>query len=100
MATSETATFTSDDGGGRWRRLEAPVGLIAWPSADRLFVMDASGQVSVAAAPAVPFQTVGAIGGEPAAFHAEGAALFAARHDGAILRSTDEGRSWQQIVAP
>lgn len=62
--------------------------------------MDAAGQVSMSTGPGGRFRGVGGIGGEPAAFHAEATALFAARHDGAILRSTDGGRLWETIVVP
>jgi photosystem II stability/assembly factor-like uncharacterized protein len=100
VATTPTRALASEDGGGRWRRPSAPAGLIAWPSPNSLFVIDASGQVALASAPGGAFRVIGRIGGEPAAFEAAGTVLFAARHDGAILRSSDGGRSWQQIVAP
>jgi photosystem II stability/assembly factor-like uncharacterized protein len=99
VATTAAGALTSVDGGGSWRRLDGPAGLIAWPSPNRLFVMDASGRVSMSTGRGNGFRAVGAIGGEPAAFHADGAVLLAARHDGAILRSTDEGRSWETILS-
>ena len=99
VATSATSAFTSVDGGGSWRRLDGPAGLIAWPSPNRLFAIDATGRVLLSTARGNSFRAVGAIGGEPAAFHGDGAALVAARHDGAILRSTDEGRSWETILS-
>lgn len=100
VATTRTGALASENGGRSWRRLSAPAGFIAWPSPNSLFVMDVSGEVAVASAPGGAFRVMGRIGGEPAAFEAVGTELFAARHDGAILRSFDEGRSWQQIVAP
>ena len=99
VATTADAALASLDGGGNWRRLEGPAGLIAWPSRNRLYLVDAQGRVSVSSGGGDDLRAVGAIGGEPAALAADGSTLFAARHDGVILRSRDEGRSWETILS-
>ncbi len=98
VATTATGALASVDGGESWRRLDGPTGLLAWPSPSRLFVLDASGRVSMSTGGGSAFRAMGTIDGEPAAFHAEGSVLFAARHDGAILRSPDGGSSWEVIL--
>ena len=40
------------------------------------------------------WETVGNLGGQPAAFDNAGSDLYVALHDGTVKRSRDGGRSW------
>jgi hypothetical protein len=85
----------SRDGGETWTKLGDPVGLLVWPSAQRLYLVDASGFVSVSADSGESFNIMGDIGGEPAAFMAiDSRELYAALHDGTINVSHDAGETW------
>ena len=85
----------SRDGGETWTKLSDPVGLLVWPSAQQLFLVDASGFVSVSRDDGGSFNVVGDIGGEPAAFMAiDGSELYVALHDGTIKVSRDAGQNW------
>jgi photosystem II stability/assembly factor-like uncharacterized protein len=85
----------SRDGGETWTKLGDPVGLLVWPSAQRLYLVDASGFVSVSTDSGTRFDIVGDIGGEPAAFMAiDSRELYAALHDGTINVSHDAGETW------
>ena len=76
-------------------KLGDPVGLLVWSSAQRLYLVDASGFVSVSADSGKSFNIVGEIGGEPAAFMAlDSRELYVALHDGTIKVSHDAGRNW------
>ncbi len=90
----------SENGGATWSALDSPPGLLAWPAAGDLYVVDVAGRVFVSPEPAGPWSEAGAAGCEPAAFHATGAgALYVALHDGPIVRSVDGGASWSVLVA-
>jgi len=71
-----------------------PVGLLVWPTAQRLFLVDASGFVSVSADSGETFNIVGEIGGEPAAFMAlDSRELYVALHDGRSRSHTTQAGS-------
>jgi hypothetical protein len=87
--------YESRDGGLSWDRIGDPVGLVAWPARDRLFLVDGGGNVLQSTNGGARFERRGAIGGQPAALLAQGAEeLYAALHDGTIKRSTDAGATW------
>jgi hypothetical protein len=91
----------SGDGGATWTKLGDPVGLLVWPSAQRLYLVDARGFVSVSADGGKSFNIVGDIGGEPAAFMAvDGRELYVALHDGTIKVSHDAGETWSLRSTP
>jgi hypothetical protein len=95
IAAGETALYESSDEGRRWRRVPGDPGLVAWPSPGRLYRVRADGGVQVSGRPTQRWRDGGEIGGQPAAFEAEGAReLYAALHDGTVKRSADGGRSW------
>ena len=91
---SGPALFGSLDGGQSWREIGQTVGLLAWPAPDRLYVVTLDGEVLVSADVGATFELRGEVGGEPAAFLAEGATLYVALHDGAIKQSSDGGANW------
>ena len=85
----------SRDGGQTWGRLGDLVGLLVWPSARSLYLVDARGFVSMSRDSGKSFNIVGDVGGEPAAFMAiDGSELYVALHDGTIKVSHDAGANW------
>jgi photosystem II stability/assembly factor-like uncharacterized protein len=100
-ADSDTAVAAGSDGlyltldaGRTWRTLSGDPGLLVWPGR-RLYLATPGGVVHVAGDRALRWNTLGHVGGEPAALAAAGnKRLYVALHDGTIKRSTDGGRSW------
>jgi hypothetical protein len=93
--------FESRDGGASWKRIGAAVGLLAWPSRARLFVVVGGGQVFASPDGGRRLGYRGEIGGEPAALLATGSGdLYVALHDGTIKRSRDGGATWTVRSTP
>jgi hypothetical protein len=91
----------SGDEGKTWGRLGDQVGLLGWPSARSLYLVDARGFVSVSQDSGQSFDIVGEVGGEPAAFIAiDSQELYVALHDGTIKMSSDGGRNWSIRSVP
>jgi hypothetical protein len=91
----EQGTYASPDGGQSWKRLGDSVGLLAWPTAERLYLIDDTGKASVSADGGRTWIARGETGGQPAALLAVGEdELYVALHDGTIKRSTDDGATW------
>lgn len=101
IASTEQGLFRSTDAAKSWRPAnEGLAGLLAWVSSGRLYLIDGQGQVQVSGDGGESWQTVGRIEGEPAAFIADGADLYAALGDGSVKRSIDGGRSWALRAMP
>jgi photosystem II stability/assembly factor-like uncharacterized protein len=101
VAATERGLGLTEDDGRRWRGLSREVGLVAWPEAERLFLVDAGGRVHVSADVGESWSKVGELGGQPAALVAESArTLYAALPDGTVLESTDGGASWGVRSSP
>ncbi len=95
IASTEQGVFLSSDEGRGWKPLRSDLGgLLAWPSEDRLYLVDAQGQVYTSSNGGKEFQTQGNIGGQSAAFIGHGDDLYAALADGTVKRSTDGGATW------
>jgi hypothetical protein len=95
VATTEDGLFESRDGGQRWSRVGEAVGLLAWPTRERLYLVAAGGEVFASRNGGRLLEPRGAIGGQPAALLAQAPdELYVALHDGTIKRSTDGGGSW------
>ena len=81
----QSGLYGSQNGGKRWKRLGDAVGLVAWPLPKRLYVVVAGGQVFRSPDGGHSLEHRGEIGGQPAAFLAEGAdelyVALARRHD-------------------
>jgi photosystem II stability/assembly factor-like uncharacterized protein len=94
VAAGRAWLHLSLDAARHWRKLSHPTGLLAWT--DRgLYSVDPEGVVKLAQHDLSRTETVGRVGGEPAAFDAANAReLYVAFHDGTIKRSLDGGRSW------
>ena len=95
VASTEQGLFASGNEGRGWRPLRRDVGgLLTWPSRDRLYLVDAQGQVFVSSDGGGEWSTQGSIGGQPTAFISHGDELYAALADGTVKRSTDGGGTW------
>ena len=87
--------YTSPDGGASWKRVNDAVGLLAWPAAKLLYLVDGQGDMLVSRDGGRALTRRGEVGGEPAAFLAVGPdELYVALHDGTIKHSTDGGATW------
>lgn len=87
--------YESGDGGQSWERIGDPVGYLAWPDSDQLFLVDGNGDVFSSRDSGSSFEPRGSIGGQPAALLGLAAdELYVALHDGTIKRSTDGGAAW------
>lgn len=101
VASTSEGLYSSADAGRSWRRSRpGPPGLLAWPRADRLLLIDGQGRVHLSTDAGKRLRTVGSIGGQPAAFVAHADDLYAALADGTVQRSSDGGRSWRLRAAP
>jgi photosystem II stability/assembly factor-like uncharacterized protein len=65
-----------------------------------LCVVGSGGDVTCSRDGGGSWQTVGTIGGQPAAFDSAGDELYVALHDGTIKRSADGGETWAIRAVP
>ena len=101
VVSTERGVFASEDAGERWRpRRTDTAGLLAWPAADRLYLVDGQGQVLRSPDGAKSFKPVGTVGGQPAASTSYGDELLTALSDGSVKRSTDGGATWTLRATP
>ncbi|MBA3328873.1 MAG: exo-alpha-sialidase [Solirubrobacterales bacterium] len=101
VAATAAGLRSSSDEGRTWKPLApALIGLLAWPGAERLYLLDGAGGVQLSTDRGRSFRSVGSVGGQPAAFMASGDELYAALHDGTVKRSADGGRTWQVRATP
>jgi photosystem II stability/assembly factor-like uncharacterized protein len=101
VASTERGLALSDDDGESWRPLARDVGLLAWPRPNRLYLVNAKGEMQISDDGGEQWTGVGDIGGGPAALTAAGRRdLYVALNDGVVLRSTDGGASWDRRSAP
>jgi hypothetical protein len=100
VAAGSNGLYLTPDAGRSWRTLSGDPGLLVWPGR-RLYLATPGGVVHMARDRALRWNTLGQVGGEPAALAAAGdKRLYVALHDGTIKRSTDGGRSWRAGAAP
>lgn len=93
--TIDDGLYETRDDGESWKRVGDVAGLLAWPEAERLYVVTGGGLVLRSPDGGATLQRAGDIGGQPAAFVAEAPReLYAALHDGTIKRSVDGGEAW------
>jgi hypothetical protein len=102
VAATEEGLFSSSDTGRRWRPVQSDVaGLLAWPAADALYLVDATGTVSRSRDGGGSFTAAGSTGGPPEALLATDVEeLYAAVHGGGVVASSDGGASWRTRAAP
>jgi hypothetical protein len=96
VASIVDGLHVSRDAGATWRHLDPKrIGLLAWPAADALFLIDAGGAVHRSADGGRSWRRVGSAGGQPAALAARGDHLYVALHTNEVKTSADGGRTWQ-----
>ena len=101
LVSTERGVFASQNGGEQWRPLRTRLaGLLAWPAGGRLYLLGGDGEVQMSADGGQTWKPTGAIGGEPTAFIAHGADLYASLSDNTVKRSADGGRTWTLRAAP
>jgi len=101
VASTERGVVTSADEGATWRsRSTELAGLLAWPTKDRLLLMDATGTVQTSEDGGRAWRSAGSIGSQPAAFIAADEALYAAVGDGSVQESRDAGATWRVRATP
>jgi hypothetical protein len=95
VAATGRGLITSADDGRSWRALSDHVGLLAWPAAGRLLLVDGAGRVQASQDTGRHWRSIGNVGGQPAAFAAESPnELYVALHDGTVKRSANGGAAW------
>ena len=95
VAATEEGLAVSEDDGQSWKPLSGDLGLLAWPDAERLFLINGVGDVQLSTDGGDRWRAIGKIGGQPAALTAASAReLYAAVGDGSVLQSSDGGRTW------
>jgi hypothetical protein len=101
LASTETAIFTSSDGGTNWRRLEKSTATrLAW-STHGLFRADADRGIATSSDGGTRWRRVGTLPRAPGKLAELGdGTLYAALTDGSIVRSDDGGRSWRTLFRP
>lgn len=101
LAAGERALHKTTDAGRTWRPQGDAAAGLSWPAPDRLYSVDASGQVRSSDDGGDQWTLRGNVDGEPAAFEAAGPdELYVALHDGRIKRSADGGASWDVHYEP
>ncbi len=101
IAATEGGLFEAVSSGKKWKQIEGPLGLLAWPDPTSLFLVDGEGRVSVSEDRGRSWRTRGALPQTPAVLYAASATeLYAAMPEGAVLRSSNGGRSWKPRVQP
>jgi hypothetical protein len=96
-----TSLYESTNGGEDWAIKASLGGLLAWPVPARLYAVTGTGEVFRSPDAGRSLDLRGRIGGQPAAFLAQGPDdLYVALHDGTIQRSTDGGTTWVVRSAP
>jgi len=102
VASTDRGMFASADAGARWRPLrDGLAGLLAWPAADRLFLVDGQGLVSRSDDAGRTFEVVGSIGGPPRVHQPRrDEKLYAALGDGNVVSSGDGGATWEVRATP
>lgn len=97
----EEGLFESRNGGRTWQQISDVVGLLAWPTQERLYVVTGGGEVLVSTDGDRELDRRGNIGGEPAALLAQDPTeLYVALHDGTIKRSAEGGATWTVRSTP
>lgn len=102
IASAGAALYESQDGGRTWKVAASSVsGYLAWPATKTLFVVAGDGVLMAASDVAGPWRSRGSLGGRVAALLAvDEKTVFAALHDGTIVRSGDGGVTWEVRSSP
>jgi hypothetical protein len=101
LASTESAIFSSPDGGTSWRRISSGAeSRLAW-MAPGLYRADADRSVRTSSDGGMSWQRVGELPRAPGKLvEMPDGTLYAALIDGSIVTSRDGGRSWKTLFAP
>lgn len=98
LGTTPHGLVGSADGGRTWAHLlDAPLVLLDWQRADRLWAVSATGETYLSPDGGNQWSRRGAAAGRPAALAADGDTLYLAMADGSILRSGDAAATWTTL---
>ena len=102
LASGGTVLYESPDGGRTWNAIANGIaGHLAWPTSGRVFLADRAGSFLTAPRASGPWRARGAHGSPAAALLAvDEQTLFAALHDGTIVRSGNGGATWKVRATP
>lgn len=96
LASGGAVIYESRNGGQTWKAVaNGLAGHLAWPTPGRAYLADLNGSFFSAPKAGGPWRPRGVLSGPAAALLAvDERTLFAALHDGTIVRSGDGGASW------
>ena len=97
IAATESALVRSRDGGTTWSAINEAPGLLAWPEADRLYLLAVDGRLWRSPDWGRRWKQIAELGGQPAAFLVNGDRMYAALHEGQVKQSNDGGRTWRAL---
>ena len=98
VALGEERGWISRDGGGSWRPLPIPGGMVTWTRELGLIAVDLGGVVRAASEPTGEWNEVGRLPGPPAALEGVGDELLAATHESQVASSRDRGKTWRDVL--
>jgi hypothetical protein len=102
LASGSTVLYESRNGGRSWKAVASGVaGYLAWPTSDRVYLADQAGGFLSSPGSAGTWRSLTALGSPAAALLAiDEKTLFAALHDGTIVRSDNGGATWEVRATP
>jgi len=102
LASGGAVLYESLDGGRTWNAIASGIaGHLAWPTSGRVFLADLAGSFLTAPRASGPWRARGALVSPAAALLAvDEQTLFAALHDGTIVRSGNGGATWKVRATP
>lgn len=102
LASGGAVLYESQDGGRRWKAVASGIaGHLAWPTPGRAYVADLAGSFLTARRASGPWRPRSSLRSPPAALLAvDERTLFAALHDGTIVRSGNGGATWEVRATP
>jgi len=102
LASGGAVLYESEDGGRTWKVVaNGLAGHLAWPAPDRVYLADLTGSFLTAPRASGPWRSGGALGSPATALLAiDERTLFAALHDGTIVRSSNGGVRWKVRATP
>lgn len=101
VATTPNGVYASRNAAASWSRVgKAPIGLLAWASNGRIYLVDESGTISTSVNGGRTWQQASTVGGLPTAIAATSDGIYVALADNTILQSVDNGATWKTRAKP